>query len=597
MIFDKDKWLSALEVFDNNVFGILKINLTTNSYEIIKNRTRYDNYVNASELLKSFADKGIIHPQDTRAYVDHVDLEYLRKYFMGEDAVWRLRCRCRKGTEFSWVMMEMHPSKDFTPDNKEIYMYLQDVDNEIFDRHIQQIMMRQKLVEERLMMQMANEVLDSGNWHIFYDQKGDVQQAVYDEKIASLYGYESPDEMTEAVGSWMTLVHPEDKPLLDKEIERVLKCQTKDKKMLKGEFRAITKNNGYRWFLAMGEMHATNEGQPYIFFGIMLDITARREYDAALQKEIEANERLQQALLSEKAERQIINSIASIYNTIHVIDLENQSIEEINALDIVHDVFEKNKTDMPLQKLFNEAIRVTARSEFVDSMLQFINLDTLPGRLKGKKSIVEEFMGVVHGWLRASFIPVKYDDSGLPTTVLFTTLIIDEQKRREENLIRISNTDELTRLYNRRAYENDIESLQTQEKKDNLALISIDVTGLKRINDSLGHAAGDELLIGTAKSLLYAFGSRGKVYRTGGDEFMVVLKTPEDELNSILTRLEEATSSFKGEFVNGIVLAKGIVYQSEFKDSSLWELEKIADKRMYADKSSYYVRNGIERRR
>ncbi len=599
MINNKDQWLSALEVFDQNVFGILKLNLTTDEYEIIKNRKPYGDIKSLGELFHSFADRGIIHPQDTRAYNDHVDMEYLRQYFKSKEDVWRLRCRCKAGEGFSWVMMEMRPSKNFTLNNMELYMFLQDVDNEIFDRHIQQVMMRQKIVEERLMMQMANEVLDSGNWHIFYKEDGSVEQVVYDEKISSLYGYNSPEEMVTCAGSWISLIHPDDREMVEQKIQETLRRDPalEQKKMFKQEFRAQTKNQGYRWFLSLGEVHARDNGNPYLFFGIMIDITRRKEYDAALEKEIKTNERLQETLIKEKQEREIIDSIASIYNTIHVIDLENKQYAEIVAMNMVHNFFEEYKDKMEMQQLFDSVMKLASRADYLNNVLDFINLSTLQERLRGKSMITEEFMGVVHGWLQAGFIPVKCKEDGTPVVVLFTTLIIDEQKRREENLIRISNTDELTRLYNRRAYENDISDREFRGVSENFGFVSIDVTGLKRINDSLGHAAGDELLQGAAQCLVRVFGNKGKVYRTGGDEFIVMLDVLEEEMKSLLDELDNVTKEYRGQFIKEIVLAKGVAFSKEFPDASILELEKVADQRMYQDKSNYYITHGIERRR
>lgn len=598
MIFNRDNWISALEVFDQNIFGILKLNLTTDSYEVIKNRKQYDDCKSLSEMLKSFSERGIIHPQDTRAYNDHVDLGYLRNYFTKEDAIWRLRCRCKKGEGFSWIMMEMHPSRNFSQENMELYMFLQDVDNEIFDRHVQQVMMRQRIVEERLMMQMANEVLDSGNWHVFYNESGEVEQVIYDEKFSSLYGYKEPKEMIEEAGNWVSLIHPEDRPEVECKIEEILKNnrQAEKREMFKKEFRAMTKQEGYRWFLALGEVHAREDGKPYLFFGIMIDITAKREYDQALQKEIEAKERLQDALRHEKEEREIIDSIASIYNSIHVIDLENQTYDEIRATGMIHSFYEEHKSGLGMQELFNSIMKLAARGEFMEMVLDFVNLSTLPSRLYGRSSIALEFIGVISGWLQARFIPVKCRKDGTPAVVLFTTLSIDEQKRREEHLIRISNTDELTRLYNRRAYENDVTARMQKGTSQDFVLISIDVTGLKRINDSLGHAAGDELLQGTAQCLLVSFGTNALVYRTGGDEFMVMLEASREELQEKLLALETSTARYKGRYVEGIILARGVVCQYEFPQESILELEKIADQRMYRDKSIYYETHGIEKR-
>ena len=60
-------------------------------------------------------------------------------------------------------------------------------------------------------------------------------------------------------------------------------------------------------------------------------------------------------------------------------------------------------------------------------------------------------------------------------------------------------------------------------------MFSVDVNGLKKVNDTKGHTAGDELIKGAANCLTLAVGNNGKVYRTGGDEFMAVLFTENPE--------------------------------------------------------------------
>ena len=599
---ENEELIKALNTLSQNIIKILKVNLDRDDYEIIKSNPNelskemgYSEKI--SEWLKLFAETGQVFPEDMRAYGAHTDLEYLRNFFKEPNAVWRLRYRRNAGDSYKWVMMEMRPTPNFSLDNKEVYLYVQDVDNELLDLHVKQVQTRQRLVEERLLMQMANEVLDSGNWHIYYDEKGNTEGTVYDQKLCSLYGYESQEEMTSECETWIDLVHPEDVSRMQEKIEQTLRRKEGESGLFNQEFRARTKSGVYRWFRALGEVHARADKKPYLFFGIMIDITSEKEYEEALQKEIETNEQLQEALRKGKEEREIVESIASTYNTIHLIDLEKQTFLEIIAMPMVKEYFEKNRETKDLQALFKGAMQLTTRSEFLDKVLNFVDLDTLPIRLRNRKIITEEYMGVVHGWLQAGFIPVKVNEEGLPTVVLFTTLVIDEQKRREENLIRISKTDELTRLYNRRAYENDIMELQFSGIPKDFVLVSMDVTGLKKINDSLGHAAGDELLQGAAQSMLYAFSTRGKVYRIGGDEFMAMLYANEDEVNQMLSDLDESTKIFKGHFVQGIVLARGVVTREELPDATILEVEKLADQRMYKNKSEYYIANGLERRK
>ena len=70
-----------------------------------------------------------------------------------------------------------------------------------------------------------------------------------------------------------------------------------------------------------------------------------------------------------------------------------------------------------------------------------------------------------------------------------------------------SNTDELTRCYNRHAYEEDINSLDLDKE---WVYVSMDLNGLKRANDSFGHAAGDELIRAAADCMKNSFSENGK---------------------------------------------------------------------------------------
>ena len=92
--------------------------------------------------------------------------------------------------------------------------------------------------------------------------------------------------------------------------------------------------------------------------------------------------------------------------------------------------------------------------------------------------------------------------------------------KEKELLMYRSHTDELTGCFNRHAYEEDIVQLRMDEA---FVYISLDMNGLKTVNDSLGHAAGDELIRGVASCMKQCFAEVGKVYRIGGDEFVIIV--------------------------------------------------------------------------
>lgn len=102
---------------------------------------------------------------------------------------------------------------------------------------------------------------------------------------------------------------------------------------------------------------------------------------------------------------------------------------------------------------------------------------------------------------------------------------ISERKEREVERELQALQDPLTTLLNRRALMEALPAmmLHAQAQNDSLALLFIDLDGFKRINDTLGHEAGDQLLIAIAQRLRDAVRNSDSVYRLAGDEFTIVL--------------------------------------------------------------------------
>jgi diguanylate cyclase (GGDEF)-like protein/putative nucleotidyltransferase with HDIG domain len=88
-------------------------------------------------------------------------------------------------------------------------------------------------------------------------------------------------------------------------------------------------------------------------------------------------------------------------------------------------------------------------------------------------------------------------------------------------LRRAALSDSLTDLPNHRAFQQDLE--QAFAKPGPLALAMLDLDNLKQTNDTRGHQAGDELIVGLSAALRHALAGRGQAYRIGGDEFAVIL--------------------------------------------------------------------------
>ena len=175
--------------------------------------------------------------------------------------------------------------------------------------------------------------------------------------------------------------------------------------------------------------------------------------------------------------------------------------------------------------------------------------------------------------------------------------LLNLQTRREMNAqTKLANTDELTCLLNRHAYEVAMSQYPMTVSDTNFTYIALDINGLKVVNDSIGHKAGDELIAGTAECMRVCLGSYGKLYRIGGDEFAAIIYANQQELEFLKRDLEETTMRWHGNLVANLSLSVGIATKREFPNYPISELATIADERMYEAKGVYYKQKGIDRR-
>ncbi len=160
------------------------------------------------------------------------------------------------------------------------------------------------------------------------------------------------------------------------------------------------------------------------------------------------------------------------------------------------------------------------------------------------------------------------------------------RKKAEKELRRLATVDQLTGLRNRNSFKQRFEELLALSgESDQHALLFIDLDNFKRINDSLGHGVGDELLTSVARALLsIAEDNNGIVARLGGDEFTVVLSDvdtwsqPAKYAQAILDHFSKPLPLSSAEVV--VSPSIGIVMYPENGESAE-ELLKNADMAMY----------------
>lgn len=154
------------------------------------------------------------------------------------------------------------------------------------------------------------------------------------------------------------------------------------------------------------------------------------------------------------------------------------------------------------------------------------------------------------------------------------------------SILQMTKIDPLTGLLNRQAYYADIK----RNPEDITALVSLDMNGLKAINDNEGHAAGDDAIVTVALCFIQSLKRRQSCYRVGGDEFVIVCRRNTEEevinlTNKIRSNIDETNYS----------CSIGYSY-SESGAESVDEMLKKSDEMMYAEKAKHYQNSGKDRR-
>lgn len=155
-----------------------------------------------------------------------------------------------------------------------------------------------------------------------------------------------------------------------------------------------------------------------------------------------------------------------------------------------------------------------------------------------------------------------------------------ERRDTVEQLRQAATTDPLTGLGNRRAFEADIGAALRDEGAD-WTLVTLDVDGLKLVNDRDGHARGDELLRAVGRALRGALRDGDTSYRVGGDEFCLLLRGTQSDAAQ---RLTQALLAVRDAGFPGAGASVGVAYApAEGRHAeTLWQL---ADERMYGEKT------------
>ncbi len=185
---------------------------------------------------------------------------------------------------------------------------------------------------------------------------------------------------------------------------------------------------------------------------------------------------------------------------------------------------------------------------------------------------------VIIGFLGIDNPKINYEDLTLLSSATFFILDSIERRESHEKLHRLSFEDTLTAVHNRNKFNHDIEEYQNKPV-DDIGVAYFDINGLKEINDTQGHAAGDKLIKSAAKGINSIF--VGNTYRIGGDEFVVITShinrdVFEHNVKDVIENLE----------ANGISVSFGTSWEQN--SDNLKKQLTSADRLMYKNKFLHY---------
>lgn len=187
--------------------------------------------------------------------------------------------------------------------------------------------------------------------------------------------------------------------------------------------------------------------------------------------------------------------------------------------------------------------------------------------------------------LAAAMIFIHYNE--------FSSLTLDEKVAVQKVQI---DTDALTGLHSRYAYSHALSAYDTGALPDDLVVFIIDINGLKQVNDSMGHDAGDELIIGASTCIRDVMSQVDRCYRTGGDEFVIFANLSKDDAAELKQKLSREAASWHGKTVQSLSLSIGHALAADHPGFSAEQLVREADMAMYAAKAEYYNKEGQNRR-
>jgi len=318
-------------------------------------------------------------------------------------------------------------------------------------------------------------------------------ETVFNERWAEIVGYTLEELAPISIDTWASLAHPDDLKRSGELLDRHFRGELP---YYECEARMRHKQGHWVWVLDRGcVMTWTNDGQPLMMYGTHQDISDRKEAEKRLSMAAGVFRYAREGIIITSAEGEILDVNAAFTR-----------LTGYAHSDVVHQDYSILYSDRHSEL-------------FVTSMLKSLDEE---GVWSG-----EYWMPCRNGSALPSLMTIAAVRNSAGEVEHYVTLVADisNLKQNEDKLRLIAHYDNLTGLPNRILLMERLRHAMSVARRRNelLAVVFLDLDGFKEINDTYGHAAGDELLTILADRMGHALRECDTVARLGGDEFVVLL--------------------------------------------------------------------------
>lgn len=358
----------------------------------------------------------------------------------------------------------------------------------------------EKLNKETNAMQIIHSVLNSGPWRIEFDEKGQILKCDWSDTFRKLLGFNLEEEFPNTLEAWSDRLHKSDKDAVLKAFWDTVN-DTSGNTVYDVEYRLLTKNSGYKWYHAAGNIIRSADGKPQTYVGLFTDIDENKRNEINLMEQFN-----------------IVNALSRDYANILTINLTTRTIKPIKLGGYVPESFmEHYNADSSYDTFFTEYIEHRVYTEDKAFMNEAIALDTIIKKLNESDEYSSSYRIEENEELHFyEFKYMKLNSDTIIVGIMNIDKIVNDAKEKQK-LIILSETDRMTGLLNRVSGELKVED---NLKQGNGGLfILLDIDHFKNFNDTYGHGVGDKVIINVANCLKTAFREHDIVFRLGGDEF------------------------------------------------------------------------------